>query len=111
MRSMIGDYLKKKIKCDPGATVYAGLNSVTADAACRKREKFLDVMQVQCSRYSRDKLGVLLDEAIEDESRLRGAGDVVHRIATAIGIKEKRDCRCGKRRRQLNHLIPFRSTK
>ena len=45
----------------------------------------------------------------EDSSQMRGLGDVIHRVATAIGVPTCGGCE--KRRQQLNKLVPFTSEK
>lgn len=43
-------------------------------------------------------------------ARMRGAGDVVGRVATKLGVKKCPDPenKCKKRRRNLNQAIPFK---
>lgn len=39
--------------------------------------------------------------------RLRGLGDVVAKVAAAVGIKPTKGCGCKKRQEALNRLMPF----
>ena len=39
---------------------------------------------------------------------VRGMGDVVANIAKAVGLKQHKDCGCGKKQKQLNNLMPFK---
>lgn len=41
--------------------------------------------------------------------KMRGLGDVVAKVASAVGIKAKNGCGCKKRQEALNKLVPFRA--
>jgi len=38
----------------------------------------------------------------------RGLGDVVAKVASALGIKQKPGCGCKRRQEKLNKLVPFK---
>jgi len=47
---------------------------------------------------------------------MKGAGDLIHKITSATGVKQVvdkvaaktgKDCGCGKRREKLNNMFPF----
>ncbi len=47
---------------------------------------------------------------------MNGAGDLIHKITSATGVKQVvdkvatktgKDCGCGKRREKLNNMFPF----
>jgi len=40
---------------------------------------------------------------------MQGLGDLVHRVAEAIGVEQKEGCGCGKTQEMLNELLPFKS--
>lgn len=41
------------------------------------------------------------------QERPRGLGDVVAKALSAVGIRKKKGCNCGKRQELLNRMIPF----
>jgi hypothetical protein len=43
----------------------------------------------------------------DGSTRLRGLGDVVAKVAAAVGIKPTKGCGCKKRQEALNRLVPF----
>ena len=38
---------------------------------------------------------------------MRGLGDVVAKVANALGIKQRANCKCKERQAKLNRLMPF----
>lgn len=40
-------------------------------------------------------------------ARSRGLGDVVAKVASALGFKQKPGCKCKQRQNALNKLVPF----
>ena len=43
-----------------------------------------------------------------NDGTMRGLGDVIARIASALGIKQKPGCGCERRQEKLNKLVPFK---
>jgi hypothetical protein len=43
-----------------------------------------------------------------NDGTMRGLGDVIARIASALGIKQKPGCGCKQRQEKLNKLVPFK---
>jgi hypothetical protein len=41
-------------------------------------------------------------------ARYRGLGDVVAKVTSALGIKQKPGCGCKRRQEKLNKLVPFK---
>ena len=107
-RSGVGDSLRRRLKCRPCEAVYESLNIIKVDVIERKRQAVLAGLLKGCAgKYSLEELDQWLTQAIERESRIRGMGDVIHRAARVLGIRQKRNCGCGKRRARLNRIIPF----
>ena len=112
-KSEVGSYLSHHTGCEaPCNKAWWGLNYLTVELIQRKKSEFAETIAIdyadQLSGLTAADVLQLIDAAIEDEGRLRGLGDVVYRLARAVGIKRKGHCGCGRRRAGLNRLIPFR---
>jgi hypothetical protein len=107
--------MAQKTGCgDACLAMWSGLNFLSVGMIRRKREEFAETIVRNYGAAELPGLTVadvliLLDEAIKNDGRIRGLGDLVARGLQSIGITGKRNCGCGRRRAKLNRLIPFRS--
>ena len=42
-----------------------------------------------------------------NDAEVKGAGDLISKVASTVKIKKKPGCGCSKRQRKLNKMIPF----
>lgn len=76
--------------------------------ACRQDE----TSGPPCGSIDRSKLSKPVSSApVPLERRkpgIRGLGDVVAKVTSALGIKQKPGCKCKQRQEKLNKLVPFK---
>jgi len=108
-KSQVGTFLQKRMPCDDCLVFYSGLDALPVEKIAYKKQELAETLSLLVGEQQAEKsLSELFDEAIADEARIRGLGDVVARTLSAVGIRKKRGCGCGKRQAALNRLVPFR---
>lgn len=77
------------VQCSPGQRLTAELHLTAEDLTPLGEGKRVDF------------------PAVAAPKPITGLGDVVERCLTAVGINKKPGCKCGKRQKMLNRLVPF----